>query len=461
MNGVTIVVVGDALLDVDLRGDSHRSCPGTTAPVLEHTTRWSRPGGAALTAGLLSEHEGVHVVLLTALGEDEAAAEIARGLGADVRLVSPSLREHTPTKTRILADGVTVARVDEGCDPDFAWPEDGDVRRLLDRASAVLVCDYGLGTTHQSVVRAAVAGAVGRVPVIWDPHPKGAAPVEGVDLVTPNESESFLAGDGARDTPLERASRLVDLWRARAVAVTLGERGATWADDEGRHGRSRSFPVDVPTDTCGAGDAFAAACATAKAAGADTQSAVEAGTSAATEFVDRGAAGAYATSREGRGPAVSLLTPSPITESVRRGGGRVVATGGCFDVLHAGHVELLRRARELGDHLVVLLNDDASVRALKGKGRPVVPEHDRAEILSALEYVDTVVLFADPTPVRLLERIRPDVWVKGGDYDPELLPETSVVREAGGEVLTLPLLAGRSSSGVIDRIRERAGAPAL
>lgn len=461
MSGPTIVVIGDALLDVDLRGESRRSCPGTSAPVLERTTRWSRPGGAALTAGLLSEHEGVHVVLLTALGEDDAAAEIARDLGAGVRLVSPSAREHTPTKTRILAEGVTVARVDEGCDPDFEWPDDMDVRALIDRASAVLVSDYGLGTTHQGVVRAAVSEAVGRVPVVWDPHPKGAAPVEGVDLVTPNETESLLAGDGERDTPWERASRLVDRWRARAVAVTLGEEGAIWSDAQGRRGRSRSWPMGVPTDTCGAGDAFAAACVAARAVGTDIQGAVEAGTSAATEFVDRGAAGAYATSPKRRGPAISLLTPSPITESARRGGGRVVATGGCFDVLHAGHVELLRRARELGDHLVVLLNDDASVRTLKGRGRPVVPEHDRAQILAALECVDTVVLFADPTPVRILERIRPDVWVKGGDYDPELLPETSVVREAGGEVLTMPLLAGRSTSGVIERIRERAGAPAL
>ncbi|WP_174548280.1 D-glycero-beta-D-manno-heptose 1-phosphate adenylyltransferase, partial [Nocardiopsis dassonvillei] len=153
--------------------------------------------------------------------------------------------------------------------------------------------------------------------------------------------------------------------------------------------------------------------------------------------------------------------PGPRTGEGRRAE-RVVATGGCFDVLHAGHVDLLRRARALGDRLVVLLNSDASVRALKGSGRPVVAEQDRARVLGALDCVDEVVVFDEDTPVRALEELRPDVWVKGGDYEVEDLPETPVVRRAGGEVVTVPLVPGHSTTGLITRIRGRGrdGVPA-
>jgi D-beta-D-heptose 7-phosphate kinase / D-beta-D-heptose 1-phosphate adenosyltransferase len=455
----TIVVIGDALLDVDLRGETYRTCPDASAPVVEHTVRRHRPGGAALTARLLSEHAGVDVVLLTALGTDSAAAEVARGLGPEVTLVTPSPRGHTPTKTRIQTGAGTVARVDEGCEPGFEWSGDSDVHALIREASAVLVSDYGLGMTGQEAVRDALARVVGRVPLVWDPHPKGSPPVPGTDLVTPNESESFLVGPGASDTPADRAGVLVDRWSANAVTVTLGERGAVWSDRRGARGRTASPPVRTPADTCGAGDAFAAACTVSLASNPDVHTAVCAGVRAATAFVGRGAAGGHAPAETGRGPAVGLHAPSPVTEAVRRGGGRVVATGGCFDVLHAGHVDLLRRARALGDHLVVLLNDDSSVHALKGEGRPVMPQHDRIRVLSALDCVDSVVLFDDRTPIRTLERLRPDVWVKGGDYEPDLLPETPVVRGAGGEVVTVPLLAGRSSTRLIDRMRERVDVP--
>jgi rfaE bifunctional protein nucleotidyltransferase chain/domain len=130
-----------------------------------------------------------------------------------------------------------------------------------------------------------------------------------------------------------------------------------------------------------------------------------------------------------------------------------VATGGCFDVLHAGHIDLLHRARALGDRLVVLLNSDSSVRSLKGAGRPVVGERDRARVLSALDCVDEVVVFSESTPLRALERLRPDTWVKGGDYEVEDLPETPLVRSLGGEVVTVPLVPGHSTTELITRIR--------
>jgi rfaE bifunctional protein nucleotidyltransferase chain/domain len=138
-------------------------------------------------------------------------------------------------------------------------------------------------------------------------------------------------------------------------------------------------------------------------------------------------------------------------DSVRARGGVVVATGGCFDVLHAGHVRMLRAARELGDCLVVCLNSDASVRRLKGPERPVNRQADRVEVLRALGCVDEVVVFPEDTPERVLRDLRPDVWVKGGDYTAELLPETAVVRHWGGRTVVVPYHRGRSTTEILSR----------
>jgi len=141
---------------------------------------------------------------------------------------------------------------------------------------------------------------------------------------------------------------------------------------------------------------------------------------------------------------------------VRAGGGTVVATGGCFDLLHVGHLGLLRGARELGDCLVVLMNSDASVRRLKGPGRPLTPQAERAELVEALEFVDGVVVFDEDTPAEALERLRPDVWVKGGDYEAADLPEARVLEKWGGRVELLPYREGRSTTRMVEEIGLRA-----
>ncbi|WP_174531508.1 D-glycero-beta-D-manno-heptose 1-phosphate adenylyltransferase, partial [Micromonospora maritima] len=148
-------------------------------------------------------------------------------------------------------------------------------------------------------------------------------------------------------------------------------------------------------------------------------------------------------------------TAEELAGTVRAGGGTVVATGGCFDILHAGHLATLRAARRLGDCLIVCLNSDRSVRGLKGPDRPVNPAEDRARLLAALDCVDAVVVFDEPTPHQVLARLRPDVWVKGGDYDAGELPEAELIRRWGGRVVTVPYLAGRSTTGTISAARQR------
>jgi rfaE bifunctional protein nucleotidyltransferase chain/domain len=146
-------------------------------------------------------------------------------------------------------------------------------------------------------------------------------------------------------------------------------------------------------------------------------------------------------------------------EGVRAAGGTVVATGGCFDLLHAGHIATLRAARQLGDCLVVCLNSDRSVRRLKGPSRPLVPAPDRARVLAALEYVDQVVVFDEDTPVEALRRIRPDVWAKGGDYAGAQVPEAAVVEEWGGQAVVLPYLQGRSTTRLVENAAAGTAAP--
>jgi rfaE bifunctional protein nucleotidyltransferase chain/domain len=138
-----------------------------------------------------------------------------------------------------------------------------------------------------------------------------------------------------------------------------------------------------------------------------------------------------------------------LVEQVRARGGRVVATGGCFDVLHAGHVAMLQAARSLGDCLIVCLNSDESVRRLKGEGRPVVGQHDRADVLRALACVDAVVVFEEDTPDRILRELQPDLWAKGGDYSEDSLPEAAVLAEWGGQAVVLPYLEGRSTTTLL------------
>jgi D-beta-D-heptose 7-phosphate kinase/D-beta-D-heptose 1-phosphate adenosyltransferase len=234
------------------------------------------------------------------------------------------------------------------------------------------------------------------------------------------------------------------------VAVTCGARGAVVADGS-------SSPVTVPAqpaagDTCGAGDRLAARVALARADAAPVVAAVVEGVAAASRFVSTGDWSAPPSPRRGG----ARRDPFELAATIRREGRRVVVAGGCFDLLHAGHVELLETARALGDCLIVCINSDRSIRRLKGPGRPIVDEHDRRRVLEALQCVDAVAVFDESTPVEVLQRLQPHVFAKGADYVAEHLPERAVLARWGGTVAILPLAGDRSTSSLIEIVRERA-----
>jgi rfaE bifunctional protein nucleotidyltransferase chain/domain len=462
-----LVIVGDALLDRDIDGDASRLAPDAPAPVVEVRSGRSRPGGAGLAA-TLAARSGREVVLVTALGGDRSSRVVRDALGPRIKLVELPLRGTLPVKTRIRVGGRPLLRLDHGAgtpaDPLGAEAL-AAVRDALADASAVLVSDYGRGTAL--AVRDLLADAARHGLLVWDPHPRGATPVPGTRLATPNAAEArhFAAGTEDDGDSLHghaaRGARLAARWQAAAVAITLGARGALLT-------RGSDSPMLVPAphpadgDPCGAGDCFAAAAAAALADGALPEEAVRRGVAEATAFIaDDGCTSGWRGARDLSRPEIRACgrhaDPFALVDAVRARGGTVVAAGGCFDLLHAGHVGLLESARRIGDCLVVCLNSDASVARLKGPGRPLMPQADRARVLTGLGCVDAVAVFDDDTPEPLLRKLRPDVWVKGGDYTADALPEAAALREWGGQALVLPYLDGRSTTELARRAARAPG----
>jgi rfaE bifunctional protein nucleotidyltransferase chain/domain/rfaE bifunctional protein kinase chain/domain len=450
-----VVVVGDALLDRDVFGSVDRLCPDAPAPVIEELETVERPGGAALAA-LLASRQGADVTLVAPIGEDAAGHTLSMLLeAAGVEIVPWRDPLATIEKQRIVVRDRPLFRLDRGVGRRSLPPAPLAALSAIEKADGVLAADYGGGALDDGAIRSRLGRAGERgTSVVWDPHPRGHPPPPGVRLVTPNAAEvdhfdparapASAHGAAELDELIRSARRLLEAWRSDAVCVTRGSKGAALVPAAGL---PLLVPIDAPerepVDTCGAGDAFAAACTVAFAAGAVPSEAVQSAVAHSARYVADGGALGLASPRAG-GRANEPHEP-PVSAGV-------VATGGCFDLLHAGHVAMLERARALGDRLIVLLNSDRSVRTLKGPGRPVNTETDRAAVLRSLACVDEVVVFDDDTPVATLRRLRPRIFVKGGDYWSAALPEASVLAEWGGVVVTVPYLSGHSTSAIVEQI---------
>jgi len=473
-----LVVIGDALLDRDVEGAVERLAPDAPVPVLDEQRARARPGGAALAAALAAA-EGRPVTLVTALAGDAAGAELAALIAAaGVELVDLGLDGATPEKVRLrTAAGQPLLRLDRGGGQiGRVGRATAAARAAIGWASALLVADYGRGVAAEPGIRTALAerGAGGgdHVPIAWDPHPRGPAPTPGVLLATPNarEAAGFAPDVDGHGVPAiaERAARLRRRWGAGHVCVTRGRDGAllVGGEDPDRPPLAIAAPrVDAAglADPCGAGDRFAAKAAALLADGARCEEAVTAAVEAASQFVAAGGAASFRIGARAPAPVPASPAAAPgfaaaeaVLAATRARGGTTVATGGCFDLLHAGHVRTLEAARALGDCLVVCVNDDDSVRRLKGSGRPLVPARDRAAVLGALSCVDAVVVFGEDTPTALLERLRPDVWAKGGDYAGARLPEADALSQWGGRAVVLPHHAGHSTTRLIEEAANRA-----
>jgi D-beta-D-heptose 7-phosphate kinase/D-beta-D-heptose 1-phosphate adenosyltransferase len=470
-----LAIVGDALLDRDVDGDVRRLAPDAPVPVVDHARTVVRPGGAGLAAALAAA-AGHEVRLVTALASDGPGAELRDALErAGVEVVDLVLEGQTPEKIRIRAQGRALLRLDRGGARGAVGPASAAARAAIEWSDAVLAADYGRGVCAEPALRAALAHALaGGAPLVWDPHPRGAAPVAGAWLVTPNAAEAAAfagrpeaepevppgvdanADTEAQGAPIVRAGAdaeaLRDRWAARSVCVTRGAGGAVLAVTDGPLTAVPAARVPVG-DPCGAGDRFAVRATEVLAVGGPVAEAVRAAVAAASAFVAAGGAASFGFPAAVQDSSAGGFDAAHRREVLARACARrsiVVATGGCFDLLHPGHIQTLQSARALGDRLVVCLNSDRSVRRLKGPTRPIVPESDRAAILSALGCVDAVVVFDEDTPAAVLRELRPDVWVKGGDYAIADLPEAEVLAEWGGRAVVLPFVEGRSTTRLIE-----------
>ncbi|MBV9022795.1 MAG: D-glycero-beta-D-manno-heptose 1-phosphate adenylyltransferase [Streptomycetaceae bacterium] len=453
-----LVVVGDLLLDRDITGTVERLSPEAPAPVVSDARATERPGGAGLAALLAAREPGWRVSLVCGIGRGAADHRVRELLqDAGVEVLDLATAGHTPVKTRVRTQERTLLRFDDAHTPVRLGPLPQAARARFGAATAVVVCDYGRGVAADTEVRSALEAAARRCPVVWDPHPRGPAPVTGVALAVPNAAEACaLAGvGGSRDLAgdIRRGAALLDKWPVRQVAVTRGRQGAVLVASTDSH------PLVIPGrqvagDACGAGDQLAVTAAMLLGTGRLPSHAMTAAVETATAYVEAGGPTSLARPRhhDVREGALEMA------ERVRARGGKVVGAGGCFDLLHAGHLSLLKQARRLGDVLVVCINSDSSVTRLKGPDRPVVGERERAALLEALDCVDGVLVFEEDSPEQVLAELRPQVWVKGGDYAGRRIAESDLVESWGGQVVVVPYLDGHSTTSRIARAKQKEGA---
>ncbi|WP_442860522.1 D-glycero-beta-D-manno-heptose 1-phosphate adenylyltransferase [Arthrobacter sp. zg-Y820] len=464
-----IAVIGDVMLDGWWSGTTDRFCREAPAPVVDIARRDYFPGGAANTAMNL-QALGARVRLAGLAGEDDAGRRLrvllgAAGVDQQQLLAHPAAR--TATKFRVLAGEQVMLRMDDGGSPVPAEAEEQLAASLdawLRDADAVVVCDYGSGLLHGRVRDALIASRGSRLTVV-DAHDPGLWAGLAADLVTPNSQEAARLL-GVRLRPgTDRAGQIgglgPDLLRASGAAsavVTLDREGTVLLTADGAMHRTWARPA-AEKRASGAGDTFVACLTLARAAGLPLSTAADLAQNAADVVVQRaGTSVCTAADLELHLTALAdtALSPGDLAARVaadRAAGKRIVLTNGCFDVLHRGHTRYLQQAKALGDILVVALNGDASVTRLKGPGRPINPVHDRAGVIAALSCVDYVTIFDTDTPIPLIEALRPDVYAKGGDYSPEMLQETRVVRACGGQVRILDYVADHSTTAVVERIQ--------
>lgn len=479
-----ILVAGEIILDRYVWGEVERVSPEAPIPVLRVTSREERLGGAGCVVSNLVTL-GARVACCSVVGSDRNGevlkAELAR-IGVDAEGLQVEEGRQTVVKTRMIgfvqsANRATqhIMRMDEEkIEPLREQTRAAVLSYLRDNCSsfdAVLISDYDKGMITGDMIEAVVKNAgKGNIPIVADPRRSDDYSLyRGVTALMPNRYEASLATGIECGTPegLEKAGeKLLEQTGAREVAITIDKDGIYLCrkGETGRH-----FPIRASNayDVTGAGDMVLSAYGLALAAGALAEDAAAfANVAAGVEVTKLGAApvskhelfeAAASDHISAQGRIRERREIRAIADAHRSAGETVVFTNGCFDILHPGHIRYLQFARSHGDVLIIGLNSDESVRKLKGKGRPIMSEGDRATILGALESVTHVVLFDEETPRELVEEVRPDVLVKGEDWREKGVVGREFVESYGGQVVLADIVEGYSTSSVIEKIRSIEG----
>jgi D-beta-D-heptose 7-phosphate kinase/D-beta-D-heptose 1-phosphate adenosyltransferase len=467
-----VIVLGDVMLDRFIYGSVERISPEAPVPVVHVERFQDMPGGAANVARNIAAL-GAHATLLGVVGDDPWASDLRMQLAAsptiDARLITDGSRP-TSVKMRYVADGQQVMRADRESRTSLSPAVE---RQLLEAFTAslrdahvIVLSDYAKGVVSDSVARAAIdiARRAGKI-VIVDPKSKNFARYQGATVLTPNRLELQQACGQECLTGAEilaGARRILDQHICDCMIVTRGKDGMSVIG-------ANDLTAHLPTvarqvfDVSGAGDTVVAAIALGLAAGGEMVQAASLANIAAGIVV-----GKRGTATVSTGEVIAALTPfdghtdpqkifslesvQQLARAWREQGLRIAFTNGCFDLLHPGHISLLEQARRSADRLIVGLNADISIRRLKGPHRPVQSEVARATVLAAVKSVDAVVIFAEDTPINLIETLEPDVLVKGADYTVATIVGADIVLRRGGEVILAELLTGHSTSDTVKRV---------
>lgn len=461
-----VLVIGDLMLDRYWHGGSSRISPEAPVQVVNVGQIEERPGGAGNVALNISSL-GSQVSLIGITGDDEAADSLYTRLNAaDISCDFERLAD-VPTimKLRVISRQQQLIRLD--FEEHFKGRgSEGLITRMkqhLKGCGAVILSDYAKGTLHDVQSLIAVAKQA-NVPVLIDPKGSDFSKYRGATIVTPNlhEFEAVVGHCEDEQTLVQKGQALLQEHQWQALLVTRGEHGMTLI----REGQSElHLPAQAREvfDVTGAGDTVIGTLASAVAAGAALEDAVALSNIAAGIVVVKlgtATVSAHEIRRKLRSSGdtgTGVMSEQQLQVAVAEAkahGEKIVMTNGCFDILHAGHVAYLQQAKALGHRLIVAVNDDQSVRALKGQGRPVNPLDRRMSVLAALGSVDWVVGFSEDTPRRLISEIMPDVLVKGGDYEVEQIAGAKEVLAEGGEVKILQFVDGVSTTKIIDSINQ-------
>jgi D-beta-D-heptose 7-phosphate kinase/D-beta-D-heptose 1-phosphate adenosyltransferase len=461
-----VLVVGDVMLDRYWHGATSRISPEAPVPVVKVGNAEDSPGGAGNVALNLAAL-GAAATLVGLVGHDEAGEELetrlrAAGVLCDFEKVSD---KPTITKLRIVSRHQQLIRLDfeEAFHIDSAEAINAKVAALLDSTDVVIVSDYNKGALAAVSALITLARKQG-VPVLVDPKGEDFGKYRGATLLTPNlhEFEQVMGACESEEDLVAKGRLLIKELELEALLVTRGEHGMSLirADEAELHIPARARDV---FDVTGAGDTVISVLGAALAAGSGLPEAVALSNIAAGLAVTR--VGTVAVSgpelrrevQSDGGSDRGVMTREQlalVVADARAHGEKVAFTNGCFDIIHAGHVGYLQDARKCGDRLIVAINDDESVRRLKGEGRPINPIERRMAVVSGLESVDWVVSFSEDTPENLLSEVKPDCLVKGGDYGIEGVVGAEIVQQYGGEVRVLSFLDNCSTSAIVEKIKK-------
>jgi len=474
ISAVKVLVVGDLILDEYIWGKTCRISPEAPVQVVEVESDEFRLGGAGnVVNNLLSL--GCQVVVASVVGVDEDGQKLL-GLiqhrGLDSAGILQSQQRTTSRKSRVLASHQQMLRIDRESTAEISAPEQSTllefIRQQLPDVGAVILSDYLKGVLAPELIKHVITSCrEADIPIVVDPKGSDFSRYRGATLLTPNRREAEVATGTVicdEDSLHQAGTSLLTEQQLDALVLTRSEEGMSlFAVD----GSVEHLPTEAREvfDVSGAGDTVVAVIGAALAVGSELSYAAQLanlaagivvaklGTStvSAAEVIQESARRHY--SSEGK-----ILPRSDLAELLaldRSAGKTIVFTNGCFDLLHAGHVKYLQQARNLGDLLVLGLNSDESIRRLKGEKRPLLEETERAQILAALDCIDYLTIFGEDTPLELLQVVRPQILVKGGDYQTDEVVGKNLVESYGGRVELIQFVDGKSTTNIIDKVLSR------